>query len=48
MVRGSLECELSTMLVFIFWSPNGTLAIYNLAFYADIVLRDAAIENLLV
>lgn len=43
-----LVFELSITLVFIFWSQNGTLAINNLVFYADIVLREAAIEFLLV
>lgn len=39
--------EPSIMLVFIFWSLNGTLTINNLVFYADIVLREAAIEFVL-
>lgn len=43
-----LVFELSITLMFIFWSQNGTLAINNLVFHADIVLRDAAIEFLLV
>lgn len=46
--NGPLVFELSITLVFIFWSQNGTLTINNLVFYADIVLRDAAIEFLLV
>lgn len=38
----------SITLVFIFWSQNAKLSINNLVFYADIVLRNAAIEFALV
>lgn len=43
-----LIIELALMLLFIFWSQNGTISINNLVFHGDIVLREATIEFLLV